>query len=206
MQPQKIETSWGGHKLNSPRPQRRQLYFTIQPEYSDYIVDIINDFISKSTETRLTDTAIDTTPCKYCQIRRDMRKDFITSLNAWKEAYCLRHGAILFLNYVHVIANKLRYLEFSDNTVEYYTESGKHAALYTIYPTHATVGYTFTDREIKFTYRNYGPSSSYMLLRSLIAKHMSTVKDILTCNSRCANVYVNGKLICEASEFSGYCP
>lgn len=222
---------WWMGSIKSPYPSRRRIDIDVMYPInsSNSSDDIKYDYLSPPSialeeAIRLIDEFLMIVPisqwwnedakrfyakCFYCKTRREMRKDYINSLNEWKEGYCLRHSAILFPSALNVISNNPRVFGYSDGKFIFSISSNKHEVTYYIYPSHAIAYFTVgnnSDKSYTFTYRNHSLGSSYVKLLNVIADKLIKLREILTGGIRCANVYVNNQLYVAVDDSAGYCP
>jgi len=186
----KIEIEWG--LRNSPKPWRNTMIIKVDqhipPSELAYKIGWSGYDIAKfppAAPNPIWWGLIK--PCKKCKEKYERRKNEITGMNIWWEAYCLRHAAIVspLWNFYHLLELELvppkdefagGFVERAEVTVA----SRKHEITAVIDPKKADV----TIDNVTFTFKNhtnaYPLMSSYALLCKNVGDMLSELSNYIS--------------------------
>lgn len=217
--------------MNSPRPNRRKLYFEIEPK-ADTIANTISNAISDIRNLSVfwdfdvpSSWWVHHKECMHCRKRQLYEYNkFISGEWVWNRRYCIRHYLADHLDSLaldhtdNIVSN--RYIEFtaSKEQIVFKLKTNNYDYDVAINRQKAELLCIYKGKKYAFTYRNHTNAlpyaSTYLLLigavNNIIYQVQLALEDVANAKNkntcRAYNIYINGILAvpaCEESEAEG---
>jgi hypothetical protein len=203
-----------GRGMNSPKPERRNLYIEIQPEdLSEVSLVLKNVMLSWKFDTTSLEPWYKFNICKYCAQRVKYEHErFVEGKWVWNRRYCMRHYLIEHLHEITtyddlIESNRYVELHVSKERILFDTKTVNYDYSIAINRRNATINVDYKGRVYTFKYNNHLNSlpfsSSYLILIYIVKERVadrlaSLIDDVYwkMVDGQCAafNVFIDGKL------------
>jgi hypothetical protein len=189
-----LEVKTWGERINSPRPERRYLYYEllidnnrVEPNNIDHnIIDIIRREIRREeVEMPGEKPWFLIRQCEYCYKRAQYVINKVKNGEyVWRRMYCLRHYFLLHLDFIDLAySNKEQHIKYSftDKTIYAKIQTNNYKYDIFINTNKAIANINYKGKQYVFTYSNhinaFPLSSSYQYLLKITNKITRLILD-----------------------------